>query len=151
ADSGDQMLEAAPVSDRRGEGQENEVAARHECVGQARRAHRYRRIARERGLGNLAKDAQLQEMVLLESLGPPRLQTNQFLENVRPAVELDAMALAIVEPDGLDPVETRQSPSEGGRRILSSRKQDERSFRLHGAAPVLQNRCTCRRCCRGRW
>ena len=46
------------------------------------------------------------------------------------------MALAIVEADRLDPVETLQRPGEAGGRILPAGKQNERALLVHRFIPT---------------
>ena len=49
------MFEAAPVGQRRGEGEKHQVAAGDEGIGQAVLAHGNGDIARQRSVGNLGQ------------------------------------------------------------------------------------------------
>ena len=53
----------------------------------------------------------------------------ESLADVKPAVELDAMALAVIEADRLDALEAIERPGEAGRRILAAGIENERRLR----------------------
>ena len=65
-------------------------------------------------------------MVFAEPLAPRSRELRQPLANARAHVELDGVALAIIEPDGLDPGKALQRPGEADRRILTAREQNQR-------------------------
>ena len=74
AHAADDVTDAAPVGQRRGEGEKHQIAAGHERVGQAIRAHRDRDIAGQRGIGNFGQRWYLQRMALAKPLSPLRPQ-----------------------------------------------------------------------------
>ena len=115
----------APVGQRRGEGQEDQVAAGHERVGQALRVHLDRDVAGQRGVGNRARARRGR------AHGPAQPAAHSGLiaasaraERAR-CIEFDAMALAIVEADRLDVLETLQRPGQAGGGILPAGKQHQ--------------------------
>ena len=57
AHAGDQVLQPAPIGQRRGEGEEDQVAAGDEGVGQAVRLHGDRGVAGQRGVGDRPRSA----------------------------------------------------------------------------------------------
>ena len=65
-------------------------------------------------------------MVLAQPRFPVRLERRQPLAQARPHVELDRMALAVVEADGLHAREAFQRPGQADGGILPAGKQDER-------------------------
>ncbi len=67
-------------------------------------------------------------MILGELAVPFRKIPPQALDHRRPAVKLDPVALAIIEPDRFDRRKALERPGEAGRRILTAGKQDERLF-----------------------
>jgi hypothetical protein len=68
-------------------------------------------------------------MVFAERAAPVGEFTAQALENRSPAIELNAVALAIIEAYRLDGGKPSQRPGEAGCRILPSGEQDEHPFR----------------------
>ena len=64
-------------------------------------------------------------MVVRELCGPLRKLRAQARENPLPRIELDAVALAVVEADGLDARIALERPGKAGRGILSSGKEDQ--------------------------
>ena len=70
-------------------------------------------------------------MIFTELAPPIGKGPRQCLADAGAHVELDAVALAVVETDGLDPVETIERPGETGGRILAAGKQYERARLIH--------------------
>jgi hypothetical protein len=132
AHSGNQMFQPAPVGDRAGEGEKDEIAARHERGRQVVRGHLDRRLAGQRGVGDRAERVEPQEMILAEPHLPGGLQRPNPLAQARPDLKLDCMALAIIEPDRLHLRETFQRPGETDGRVLAAGKKNERLFSRKG-------------------
>src|SRR5262249_60719513 len=64
AHAGDEMFDAAPISDRAGESEENEVAAGNERRRQPARADLDGDFTRERGIGNGGQRPEVKEVSL---------------------------------------------------------------------------------------
>ncbi len=157
AHAADDVGDAAPVGQRRGEGQEHQIAAGHEGVGQAVGAHRDRDIAGQRGIGNLRQRRNLQGVAVAEPGRPIRAQRLHAVEQIGAAFEFDGVALAVVEAERFDPRKALQRPGQTGRGILPAGEQHQRGLVLepvvdllaHGrahstprrAAPIGGNRC----------
>ena len=141
AHAADDMGDAAPVGQRGGEGQEHQIAAGHEGVGQAVRAHRDRDIARQRGVGDVGQGGNIQRMAVAELFCPIRAQRFHAVEQAVPALQLDGVALPVVEAEHFDAFEALQRPGEAGGGILSAGKQHQRGFGLelvaHGVPIAL--------------
>ena len=113
ADAGDDVLDAAPIGERGGKCQEDQVAAGHESVRQAALAHRDLHVARQRRLGDRADRRDVESVVFAELRRPARLDRLEPVEQRLAACELDGMALAVGVADGLDMVEPVQAPMPG--------------------------------------
>ena len=125
AHAGDQVPGAAPVGQRAGEGEEDEVAAGHEGGRQAVVAHLDRHVAGQRGVGDGGERIELHHMVVAEAAAPIGLESRDFVPN-RPAHrKFDRMALAVVEADGLDPGKALQRPGQADGGILAAGKQHQ--------------------------
>jgi hypothetical protein len=83
--------------------------------------------ARERGVGDGGKRAEVKEVILAQPLRPRRVESTHALTHARACLELGAMALVVIEAHGLDADETLERPRQAYRRILSSGEQDERA------------------------
>lgn len=128
AHAADDVGDAAPVGQRRGEGQKYEIAAWHERVGQAVSTHLDRHIARQRGLGHGGQRRDRQRMALAELCGPIGAQALDALEQPVAAIELDGVALAVREAKRLHAREAAQRPGEAGGGILAAGEQHQRSL-----------------------
>src|SRR5260370_21996639 len=105
------MPGAAPIGDRRGEGQEQQVAAGYESGRQAVFAERDLGLARERGVADATEHAEIDEMVLAEALGPFGRDPAQRRGDGLAAGKLHLMALTVIDSHPLPPVETSQPPA----------------------------------------
>src|SRR5262249_6879468 len=76
------------------------------------------------GRGRLGVD----ELTLAEPLAPTRPHRRKPLAQPRTDLKLGAVALPVVEADGLDPGEALERPGEAHGRILPTGKQHERVF-----------------------
>ena len=65
-------------------------------------------------------------MILAELYRPCRIEGRDALSHAFAHVELDAMALGVVEAQCLDASEAFERPHQAHRRILPAGKQDER-------------------------
>ena len=141
AHAADDMGDAAPVGQRGGEGQEHQVAAGHEGVGQAVGAHGDRDIAGQRGVGDIGQSGNIQRMALAELFCPIRAQRSHAVEQAVPALQLDGVALPVIESEHFDALKALQRPGEAGGGILSAGKQHQRGFGLelvaHGVPIAL--------------
>ena len=86
---GVKMPQATAISERAGEGKEDEVASGHEGRGQTIVRHRRKRV-------------ELEHVIFAERVCPMRAQRGQALAQARSHIELGPVALAVVEADGFD-------------------------------------------------
>ena len=70
----------------------------------------------------------MNDVVVAEPLRPLRANACDALAHARTHLELDAVALAVVEADGLDTGEALERPGEADGGILPAGKQHERGF-----------------------
>src|SRR5947207_14984623 len=118
AHSADVLLEAAPVADRRSEGEKQQVAPRDKSVRQAGLLEADRGIAGQRRVADLPEHAEIDQVILAKPLAPFREFAAQAFGDADAALHLDPMALAVIEADRLDPGESGEGPGQAGRRIL---------------------------------
>ncbi|MGY4337458.1 hypothetical protein ACVWW3_002364 [Bradyrhizobium sp. LM2.9] len=128
AHAADDVGDAAPVGQRRGESQKHQIAAGHEGVGQAVGTHRDRDIARQCRLGHVRQRRDRQRVALAEFCGPIRAQAPDAVEQLVAAGQLDGMALAVIEPQRFHARKAVQRPGEAGGGILAAGKQHQRGF-----------------------
>ena len=74
-------------------------------------------------------------MIGAQFRAPRREMRAQLVEDSWPAVELDGMALTVIEPDRLHGIEPIQCPGQTGRAVLASGKEDERRIFHHHITP----------------
>jgi hypothetical protein len=74
-------------------------------------------------------------VVLAEPRCPAGKLALQPFKNLFSAIELDAMALAVVETDGLDELVALKRPREARGRVLSAGKKDQRA---QGVLPAMR-------------
>ncbi len=125
AHAGDDVPDAPPVGERGGEGEEDEVAPRHEGVRQARRLEADLGLPRERRVGDGAQRVEGEHVILAEALPPGGVDGREAGAQALPAIELDPVALAVIEAQRLDAGVTVERPGEAGGRILPAGEQDE--------------------------
>jgi hypothetical protein len=125
AHAGHQMLDAAPVGERAGEGEEHQIASGHEGGREPALADLDRDLARERGVGELRQRVETDDVILAQPLGPGRTQRRHARAHAFARIELGTVALAIVEAHGLDAREALERPGQAHRRILSAGEQHE--------------------------
>src|ERR1700730_17432483 len=138
AHAADNMLEAASVGERRRQAQEHKVAAGDECIGQAARIGGDLDIVGHCRCGDLRQGLDADHVVLAEAVAPRgEILTKRFADRSA-LVELDAMSLAVIESNRLDPRISIECQGKTCRRILAAGKQDERPpcGSGHRAAPV---------------
>ena len=70
-----------------------------------------------------AEHGEVDQMVLAEPARPERIAQHDAMADFLPLIEFDAMALAIIEADRLDVIETRQREGEAGGRNPARRKK----------------------------
>ena len=102
AHAADQRGEPAPIAERGGVSEEHEIAPRHEGDGQARRQHDDLGIRGQRGVADGAEARDVEHMVRPEPRRPSGAASRDLRAHTLAAFELDAVALAVVEADGLD-------------------------------------------------
>jgi hypothetical protein len=124
AHAADQYADAAPVGRRAGEGEEEQVAPGYEGVRQARGLHADFHVVRHRGGAEPAQHVELQQMIAAEARRPARKFAPQPREDARPAIELGAVALPVVEADGLDARVALERPGQADGRILAAGEQN---------------------------
>jgi hypothetical protein len=98
----DEMADAAPPGDGGGEGEEQQIAAGHEGVGQPVFLHRKGDVTRERGVADAAQHAEVDDVILAQPRGPLRLATAHLLLHHKSLIQLNSMPLPIVESDGFN-------------------------------------------------
>lgn len=133
ADAGDDVFEAAAIGEGCGEGEEDEVAAGHEGVGQALVGHGDGDRSRQGGVGDLAEGRETECMVRPQSRRPFGFHRGQPVADRRAAGELDLMTLAIVEAKGLDMAVAVEGPGQAGGRILPAGEEDKGAVVSHGS------------------
>jgi hypothetical protein len=98
---------------------QEQVAARHEGVGQAGLLHFDADVVRHRGRAELLDHAQVDDVVVRQAVSPgreaPQVQKDRFA-----AVHLHGVALAVVKADRLDLVEALERPGEAGGGVLTA-------------------------------
>ena len=67
-------------------------------------------------------------MILAELFGPGRVERRDAFTHALARLELDAVALRVVEAQRLDASEAFERPRQAHRRILPAGKQDERGL-----------------------
>ena len=102
AHAADQVADVAPPGDGGGEGEEQEIAAGHEAVGQPVLLHGEGDVPGQRRITDLSQHAHVDEMVLAQPLRPVRKALPDLVEDDETLIQLDAVALAVVESDRLD-------------------------------------------------
>ncbi|KAF5291920.1 hypothetical protein FQR65_LT20373 [Abscondita terminalis] len=105
ADAGHDHRQAAPVGQRAGQGQEQQVTPWHEGVGQAVGLHGEGHVLGQRGAADLLQHVQRQHMVLTQAGSPFGKIPSQALAHLQAHLHLHAVALAIVKAQGLDPLD----------------------------------------------
>ncbi|CFP58709.1 Uncharacterised protein [Bordetella pertussis] len=120
-----QHVELAAITERRGQRQEQQVAARHEGIGQAVGLHLDLAVAGHGGVAHLRQDAQVEQMIVAQALGPVGKVGAQFAQHDLAGIQLDAMPLAVVETQRLDVGIALQRPGQASGGILSAREQHQ--------------------------
>ena len=82
-------------------------------------------VAGQRGFADLAQDACVQQVVFAHLGGPLRKARLDRSQHVQPGVQLDFVALAVVESQGFNAVVLGQSMGQAGGGVLTTRKQDK--------------------------
>ena len=94
-------------------------------------------VARQRRLGERAERREVERVVVAKPRRPGGKRGAQAIADRAPARELDAVALAIVEPHGLDAVELVERPGEAGRGILAAGEQDQGGMLLSSVMDII--------------
>ena len=130
AHAADEMFDAAPVGDRSGKGEEQQVAPGNESVGQAARGEGDLLVLGERGLAELAEESKDRAGGLRRD-APPMIGKSCFSAARMSARQSSsiAVALAVVETDGLDMRIALERPCEARGGVLSSGEEDQRGVR----------------------
>jgi len=119
----------------------------HEGVGQAIGIHLDRTLLGERGVGDLAEQRQVQQMIRAQPVGPLRKLRVDLRAHVEPAFKFDHMPLAVVETDRLDVRIAIKRPGQAGGGVLSSGKEDEGMSWIGHRAMVTKGASGRVRCC----
>ena len=106
-------------------------------VGRPLSAVSIARVAGERGVGNGGERVELDQVVVAEPRPPVGIERRQVLADARAQFELDGMALAVVEADGLHAGEARQRPGQADGGILPAGEQHEGGVVGEGHAGVI--------------
>ena len=143
AHAADEHRQAAPVGDGRGEGEEEEVAAGDEAVGEAAGAHLVLARGGRRRAADLVEQREVEDVVLAEARRPAREVPAQLRAHLEPAFALGRPALAVDEADRLDVVVALERVGEADGRVLAAREEDEGVARVAShAAPPGRGRST---------
>src|SRR5579863_2304634 len=102
------MAQSAAEGDRGGKREEEKIAAGHECIRQALLVGDDGDIARHRRLRDFAEYAEIEAIIFAEPLRPGGIDGDDVAADDVALIELDPMALAIVEADRLHMLEARQ-------------------------------------------
>ncbi|ABA49515.1 hypothetical protein BURPS1710b_0356 [Burkholderia pseudomallei 1710b] len=127
AHAADERAQPAPISDRRGDRHEQQVAARHERVRQAVRRRLDLDRARHRGIADRAEHRQIDQVIVAQLVRPLRKTPLQRIAHALATFELDAVALAVIEAERLDGLIALERPGHTCGRILAAGKQYERA------------------------
>src|SRR5258708_30890248 len=125
AHAADEYVVGPSISDGGSQGEKDEIAAGHERVRQLRLLHLEFHLAGERGLADLAEEAEIQQVAFAEPRSPLRKGGGQQLQDALARIELGSMALAVVETDGLDTLVAPERPGQPGPGVLSSREEHQ--------------------------
>ena len=128
ADAHDQMADALAPGQRRRRREENEVAARHEGVGNALLVEGNLHVAGHGGFPDLVEEPEREDGVLPEPGGPlsGKIAVGAHrVEHVPAAFHFDVMALAVVETDRQHAGKAVQGPAEAGCGVLPAGEDDE--------------------------
>jgi hypothetical protein len=116
------MLEAAPVSERGGVCQEQQIAARHEGIRQPSRINIDLNVMRQRVGRDLRERIDVDQVILAKALAPSGEPPANLVDDNCALAELGAMPLAIIKSNGLDPLMAAKGEGKAGCRILPARK-----------------------------
>src|SRR5262245_63628981 len=105
-----EMFHPAPICERAGKGEENEIAAGNERRRQPARANLDGDLARERGIGNGRQRPEMKHVILAEPFAPRRLERRDAFTHALPRLKLGAMALLVIEAQRLDASKTLERP-----------------------------------------
>lgn len=130
--AGDDMADAAAEGESGGKGQEDQVPARHEGVGQAVFSHADFRIPCQCRVGEGAEAGEVNRVVFAQFCGPMGILGADALPEGGAAVQLHGVALPIGKADCLDMIEMMQRPCQTGGGILPPGEQNERTAILGG-------------------
>ncbi len=129
AHAADQHADPAAVGDRTTQGKNSTVRPGTKYVGKPSALQPDLRVVRHRGDADLREHAQVQQVVVAEPGGPLRKAVPNRLPHDQALVQLDRVALAVVEGDRLHMRVARQRPGEAGGRILPAGEQHQRVAR----------------------
>src|SRR5262245_48870082 len=105
------MPRAAAITHRGGKCEEQQVAARDKSVRPPCCINRRRWLAGQRRIADLPQHAQIDDVVTGKLAVPLRALAPQTLHHTLPAIELDTMALAVIETDSFNRSKARERPS----------------------------------------
>lgn len=128
ADAHHQMPDALAPRQRSGGGEEYEVAARHERIGDALLIECDFHIAGHGRLADLVEQAKAEQGIPAEPAGPRCGQGGvraDGLQYVPAAFHFHMMPLPVVETDRKDVLKTVEGPSEAGCGVLPAGKNDK--------------------------
>ena len=115
AHAGDEMLRPAPIGERRGKGEKDEVAARHERGRQAAIRHCDRDIAGQRSLRNLPERREVDHMIVAEARRPLRIERRAGARGWRAGPPVRPRAAGRNGSRWFRPARTGPAPSRGRR------------------------------------
>ena len=111
----DEVPDAAAITNSGGGGEEKEVAAGHEGIGQAVLRHLdFGLLGQRSGADVRERSDHIETVIGAQACRPFRVQLSDSGQDVEPAIHLNGVPLPIVKADGLDMLELIKSPCETG-------------------------------------
>src|SRR5271167_2603433 len=110
------MARTASIAGRRGQGEKHQIAAGHKSVWQPAFVKGDCAVAGQRGVADLPEHGEIDQMIRAQLGAPIGKFVAQTIDDYRTALELDMVALAVIEADRLDLCEMLERPGEAGRR-----------------------------------
>ena len=120
-----QMADVFAVGPGRGVHDEQQVAARHEGVGDAFAFLLDGHVRGQGRVGQLAEQADVQQGVGPQTVLPFRLEGRDGAADLAAAFQFHGVALAVIEAQRMDAGKAGKGPGKAGGRILAAGKDDQ--------------------------
>ena len=122
-----EMLDSTAVGESAGQREEHEIAPGHERSGKSALAHCDRDVAGEGAFREGRERGDLDHVILTQTSCPWRAHRADAHAHAPADVELHPMTLAVIETDGLYPLESMECPDRPSNPALRKRAQSPRS------------------------